>query len=59
MYKFTSMVTENAFITPYKKALFNKTPEKGKCLTCNKLTTQRHIQGDCIEERYDMIKNMI
>ena len=56
MYKFASTVTENALITPYKKALFSKTLEKGKCMICNKLATQKHILYDCIEERYDMIK---
>ena len=56
MYKYTAMVTENAFITPYKKALYSKSPEKGKCPTCNRMATQKHILSDCTETRYDMIK---
>ena len=50
MYKFTSMVTENAFITPYKRALFNKTPEKRKCLTYNKLQL-KNISQETVQKK--------
>ena len=56
MYKLTSMVIENAFITPYKKAIMNKSPTDGICKTCNVKNTQRHILSWCKENNYDLIQ---
>ena len=50
------MVLENAFITPYKKVIINKTLASGICKTCNVKNTERHILGWCKEINYDLIQ---
>ena len=56
MFRTTNMVIENAFITKYKIAMFNNSPQEGICKTCNLPVNERHLLGMCKECQYDTIK---
>ena len=56
MYKLTAMIIENAFITPYKKAIMNKQYDKINCKVCKRRNDERHLLGFCYECQYDLIQ---
>ena len=56
MFRTTNMVIENAFITKYKQAMFNNSPQEDICKTCNLPDNERHLLGMCKECQYDTIK---
>ncbi|MDY5891797.1 MAG: hypothetical protein SPJ41_00005 [Candidatus Onthovivens sp.] len=48
------MVIENSFITKYKLAMFNNSPQEGICKTCKLSANERHLLGMCKECQYNM-----
>ena len=66
MYKYYCLIQENAFVTPYKVALWQQFKGiSGKCMYCNEYATQRHLLGGCnvlkneLIERHDIVVNEI
>ena len=48
MFRLTSMILENAYITPFKKALYGRNMNKGKCIHCeHTIADQNHILSGC------------
>ena len=56
MYRLTSMLIENAFITQYKKVMMSETPGNGLCKTCNVKNDERHILSWCKDCNYEYIQ---